>query len=198
MAARNCSTAESQRTRSELSVKQVGGDSREPASDRFPSPLGDGVAAFVEFDVVDEGLDRFAGKAALLDSLREDVAAFVAPAELGDESVPDVALFVGARVAVFVRPVQDGFVGLAGKRAAPDLGGDGRGQSVNRASMMTVRLAMNDDLECYALLSNTESKNGSLAGASLSCSGSMFRQDAPNMGQAWSNLFCFGLRFWRR
>jgi len=25
----------------------------------LPSPFGDGVAAFVEFDVIDEGLDRF-------------------------------------------------------------------------------------------------------------------------------------------
>ena len=29
------------------------------ASDLFPSPRGDGVTAFVEFDVIDEGLDRF-------------------------------------------------------------------------------------------------------------------------------------------
>ena len=67
--------------------------------------------------MVDEGLDRFAREAALLDALREDVAAFIAPAELGDEAVPDVAFFVGARGAVSVRPVQDGFVGLAGERA---------------------------------------------------------------------------------
>src|SRR4029079_19153015 len=52
-----------------------------------------------------------------MDALREDVAAFVAPAELGDEAVPDVTLFVGARGAVGVRPVQNGFVGLAGERA---------------------------------------------------------------------------------
>src|SRR5439155_718184 len=44
-------------------------------------------------------------------------ASFVAPAELGDEAVPDIALFVGARGAVGVRPAQDGFVGLAGERA---------------------------------------------------------------------------------
>ena len=50
------------------------------------------------------------------------MAAFVAPAELGDEAIPDVALFVGARGAVGVGPVQDGFVGLAGERALPDLG----------------------------------------------------------------------------
>ena len=48
----------------------------------FPRPVGDGVAVFVEFDVVDEGLGRFAGEAALLDALREDTAAFVALAEL--------------------------------------------------------------------------------------------------------------------
>ena len=60
-------------------------------------------------------------EATLLDALREDVAAFVAPAELGDEAVPDVAFFVGARGAVGVRPVQDGFVGLAGERAGRDL-----------------------------------------------------------------------------
>jgi hypothetical protein len=28
-------------------------------SDLVPSPRGDGVTAFVEFDVIDEGLDRF-------------------------------------------------------------------------------------------------------------------------------------------
>jgi hypothetical protein len=90
--------------------------------DFFPSPLGHGVPAFVEFDVVDEGLDRFAGETAFLDALREDVAAFVAPAELGDEAVPDVAFFVGARRAVGVRPRQHGFIVLAGERAVLDLG----------------------------------------------------------------------------
>src|SRR5436190_19878832 len=50
-------------------------------------------------------------------ALRQDVAAFIAPAELGDEAIPDVAFFVGARSAVGVDPVQDGFVGLAGERA---------------------------------------------------------------------------------
>ncbi len=67
-------------------------------SDFFPGAVGDGVAAFVEFDVVDEGLNRFAGKAAFLDALGEDVAAFVAPAELGDEAVPNVAFFIGRGV----------------------------------------------------------------------------------------------------
>ena len=52
-----------------------------------------------------------------MDALREDVAAFVAPAELCDEAVPDVTLFVGARGAVGVRPVQDDFVRVAGERA---------------------------------------------------------------------------------
>ena len=28
-------------------------------SNLLPTPFGDGVAAFVEFDVIDEGLDRF-------------------------------------------------------------------------------------------------------------------------------------------
>ena len=28
-------------------------------SNLLPSPFGDGVAAFIKFDVVDEGLDRF-------------------------------------------------------------------------------------------------------------------------------------------
>jgi len=45
------------------------------------------------------------------------VAAFIAPAELGDEAIPDVAFFVGARGAVSVGPIQDSFVGLAGERA---------------------------------------------------------------------------------
>src|SRR5438067_11582667 len=52
-----------------------------------------------------------------MDALRQDVAAFIAPAELGDEAIPDVAFFVGARGSVGVSPVQDGFVGLAGERA---------------------------------------------------------------------------------
>ena len=37
----------------------VGRQARESPSDLFPSPRGDGVTAFVEFDVIDEGLDRF-------------------------------------------------------------------------------------------------------------------------------------------
>src|SRR5207245_6280916 len=81
------------------------------------SAVGDGVAAFVKFNVVDQSFDRFVTEAAFLDALGEDVAAFVAPAELGDEAIPDVAFFVGARGAVGVGPVQDGFVGLAGERA---------------------------------------------------------------------------------
>src|SRR5438270_11226983 len=88
----------------------------------FPSSLGHWIAAFVEFDVVDEGFDRFAGETAFLDALGEDVAAFVAPAELGDKAVPDVAFFVGPRRAVGVRPIQNGFVVLAGEHAARDLG----------------------------------------------------------------------------
>ncbi len=43
------------------------------------------------------------------------MAAFVAPAELGDETVPDVAFFVGARGAVGVRPGQHGLIGLAAR-----------------------------------------------------------------------------------
>ena len=95
---------------------------RKARSDFFPGPLGDGIAAFIKLDVVDEGLDRFSDKAALLDARREDLAAFVAPPKLGDEAIPDVALFVGARGAVGVRPLQDGVVGLAGERAAFELG----------------------------------------------------------------------------
>src|SRR5213082_3735279 len=52
-----------------------------------------------------------------MDALRQDVAAFIAPAELGDEAIPDVTFFVGARGSVGVGPVQDSFVGLAGERA---------------------------------------------------------------------------------
>ncbi len=37
--------------------------------DFFPSPLGHRVPAFVEFDVVDEGFDRFAGETAFLNAL---------------------------------------------------------------------------------------------------------------------------------
>lgn len=49
-------------------------------SDFFPTPVGDGIANFVEFDLVDESLDGFAGEAAFGDALGGDVAAFVAPA----------------------------------------------------------------------------------------------------------------------
>jgi hypothetical protein len=38
-----------------------------------------------------------------LNALREDVAAFAAPAELGDEANPDVAFFIRALGAVRVR-----------------------------------------------------------------------------------------------
>ena len=71
--------------------------------------------------MVDEGFDRFAGEAAFLDSLGKDVAAFVAPAELGDEAIPDVAFFVAARSPVGVGPIQNGFVGLAGEHTFLDL-----------------------------------------------------------------------------
>ena len=87
----------------------------------FPKPIGHWVATFVEFNVVDESFDRFAGEAAFLDALGEEVAAFVAPAELGDEAVPDVTFFVVARSAVSVRPIQNGFVGPAGEHTALDL-----------------------------------------------------------------------------
>ena len=83
--------------------------------------VGDGVAAFVEFNVVDQSFDWFVTEAAFLDALGEDVAAFVAPAELGDEAIPDVAFFVGARRAVGVRPRQNGVLGFAGEHTALDL-----------------------------------------------------------------------------
>ncbi len=61
----------------------------------FLTPVGDGIAPLVEFDVVDQGLDGFAGEAAFPDALGEGVAEFFAPAEPGDEAVPDVAFFGG-------------------------------------------------------------------------------------------------------
>jgi hypothetical protein len=90
--------------------------------DFFPSLVGHWIATFVEFNVVDESFYRFATEAAFLDALGEDVAAFIAPAELGDETVPDVTFFVVARSAVSVRPRQNGVVGFAGEGAAFDLG----------------------------------------------------------------------------
>ena len=89
--------------------------------DFFPRPVGHWIATFVEFDVVDESFDRFAGEAAFLDALGKEVAAFVAPAECGDEAVPDVTFFVVARSAVSVRPSQNGVVGFAGEHTALDL-----------------------------------------------------------------------------
>jgi len=70
--------------------------------------------------VVDESFDRFAGEAAFLDALGENVAAFVAPAELGDKAIPDITFFVGARRAVGVRPIQNGFVGFAAEHTDLD------------------------------------------------------------------------------
>ena len=99
---------------------EVRDQSWDSSLDFFPSPSGHWIAAFVEFDVVDKGFDRFAGETAFLDALGKDVAAFVAPAKLGDEAIPDVAFFVGARRAVGVRPIQNGFVGLAGEHMALD------------------------------------------------------------------------------
>jgi hypothetical protein len=55
--------------------------------------------------VVDQRLNPFAGEAALLDPLGEDMAAFIAPAQLGDEAIPDVAFLIGPWGAVGVRPV---------------------------------------------------------------------------------------------
>jgi len=45
------------------------------------------------------------------------VTAFIAPPELGDEAIPDVAFFVGAPGAMGVGPVHYGLVGLAGECA---------------------------------------------------------------------------------
>ncbi len=66
-------------------------------SDFFPTSVGDGISPFVELDVVDESLSGFTGETAVPDALGEDVAAFVAPAGLGDETAPGVAFFNGAR-----------------------------------------------------------------------------------------------------
>ena len=98
------------------------GTARPRCSDFFPTPVGDGIAAFVELDMVNESLYGFVAEAAFPDALGEDVAAFVAPAELGNETVPDVAFFVGARGAVGVRPGQHGLIGRAGERTSPDFG----------------------------------------------------------------------------
>src|SRR5690349_19194655 len=89
-------------------------------SDTFPGAGRDRVAAFIEFDVVDEGLDRFAFQTAFFDTLREEVTAFVAPAELGHETVPHVTLLIAARRPVSVRPCEHGFVAVAGQRVFPD------------------------------------------------------------------------------
>ncbi len=66
-------------------------------------------------------VNGFAGETAFPDALGEDLAAFVAPAELGVETIPDVAFFVGARSAAGMGPGQHRLIGLAGEDVALDL-----------------------------------------------------------------------------
>ena len=91
-------------------------------SDAFPGAGGDGVAAFVVFDVVDEGFDGFAVEGGGVDAFGEDGGAFVAPAEFEDEAVPDVAFFVGAGGAEGVGLGEDLLVGATGEGEGVDAG----------------------------------------------------------------------------
>ena len=51
-------------------------------SDCIPGAGGDGIAALVILDMVDDRLDGPAGQAGIDDALGQDGGAFVAPAEL--------------------------------------------------------------------------------------------------------------------
>jgi hypothetical protein len=83
--------------------------------------FGHGVAALVVLDVVDEGFDRLAGEAAVLDALWQHARTFVAPAELQEETVPDVTFLVGARRAAGVDPSEDFLIAAALERADPEV-----------------------------------------------------------------------------
>ena len=125
--------------------------------DFFPSPRGHRVPAFVEFDVVNQGFDRFAGKTAFLDALGKHVAAFVAPAQLGDEAVPDVAFFVGARRAVGVRPRQYGFIVLTGERVTLDVGvGDAEKAAATSIESEELRVAQIIEISGWELARGVE------------------------------------------
>ena len=106
--------------------------------------------------MVDESFDRFATETAFLNALGEDVAAFVAPAELGDEAVPDVAFFVGARRAVGVRPRQHGFIVLAGECAAFDLGVGDAEKALNELTMKENSRIVKYNVEFWKLASKLD------------------------------------------
>ena len=80
------------------------------------------VAAFVVLDVIDNRLDRFSAQAGVDDPLRQDGGALVAPAELEEETIPDVAVLVAARGAVRVGPGENLFVIGAGEGAFAEVG----------------------------------------------------------------------------
>src|SRR5437868_2488717 len=91
-------------------------------SDRIPRAGRDGIAAFVVFDVIDDGLDWLAREPAVADALRQHGRALVTPAEFQNETIPHVALLVGALRAAAVDPREDFLVGAAGERALAHLG----------------------------------------------------------------------------
>jgi hypothetical protein len=71
--------------------------------------------------LVDEGFNRFPGQATFFDALKQDVAAFVAPAELGDESGSRCGTLRPSRGAMRVRPFLNRLVGIAAHRTLADL-----------------------------------------------------------------------------
>ena len=75
------------------------------------------IAAFIVLDVVDHRLHHFALETAVDDPLRQNMGALISPAELGDETVPHVTLFVSARCAMLMSPVDKFFIGTAFERA---------------------------------------------------------------------------------
>src|ERR1019366_81356 len=72
-----------------------------------PRLLGDGIAAFVKINVVEHRHDGFCLEAALGDALAEAPTGLVAPAALHHETIPNVALLVGARAAALVAPREE-------------------------------------------------------------------------------------------
>lgn len=91
----------------------------------FLGARGDGIAAFVEIDVVEHREDRSGFEGALLDPAREGFGAEVAPAAFHHETVPDLALFIGVRAAVLLGPRERGFGGRGMGGIGEDEGGEG-------------------------------------------------------------------------
>jgi hypothetical protein len=83
---------------------------------------GHRVAALVKVEQVEVGLDGFALKTVLADSIFQDGGSVVAPADFHLETAPDFAFLVGVGGAPRLAPGEDLLVGSTRQRASLDVG----------------------------------------------------------------------------